>query len=225
MSTYLWIDFLVIIFPFLFSFKKKIGYYRRFPELFLSILSVGTVFIVWDVMATARGDWGFNARYVLGMNFFGLPLEEVLFFVVVPFSCIFIYEVIALYIKEGGFRIPRAVFLVWAMGFLALAFFNQERAYTFTVLMFCGAAMLLTLWFLPGLLNSSRYWLFILAGYVPFLIVNYILTALPVVVYNPAAVWGVRVLTIPLEDFFYSYAMLSLNLTVYLYYRKFFRGV
>jgi len=52
-------------------------------------------------------------------------------------------------------------------------------------------------------------------SFIPFLIVNYALTSLPVVLYNPASVWGFRILTIPIEDFFYSFSMISFYIIVY----------
>jgi len=50
--------------------------------------------------------------------------------------------------------------------------------------------------------------------------VNYILTSLPVVTYNSEAIWGKRILTIPVEDFLYSYVLLSLCLYVYFLVQK-----
>jgi len=55
----------------------------------------------------------------------------------------------------------------------------------------------------------------ILISFIPFFIVNYILTSLPVVEYNPEAILGIRVLTIPVEDFFYSFAMISGWIIIY----------
>ncbi|HET9916194.1 MAG TPA: lycopene cyclase domain-containing protein, partial [Candidatus Binatia bacterium] len=50
---------------------------------------------------------------------------------------------------------------------------------------------------------------------IPFAIVNTILTALPVVRYSSSAIWGVRLGTIPVEDFFYNYSLLSFYLLSY----------
>jgi lycopene cyclase domain-containing protein len=71
------------------------------------------------------------------------------------------------------------------------------------------------------LLESKQYWIWLAICYVPFLIINTVLTALPVVEYNSKAIWGLRVGTIPLEDFFYNYAMLSFYLLVYRIAKKF----
>ena len=58
--------------------------YRR-PKALLAVLApVVTVFAGWDLIAMHRGDWRYSARYILGPRLASLPIEEWLFFVVVP---------------------------------------------------------------------------------------------------------------------------------------------
>ena len=96
MLNYLIIDVLIIIFPFLLSFKWKFKYYIYYKPLFASITIVGGVYIIWDIIVTMRGDWAFNEKFLSKIYFptkeVGLPIEEILFFIVVPYACIFIYE-------------------------------------------------------------------------------------------------------------------------------------
>jgi lycopene cyclase domain-containing protein len=54
-----------------------------------------------------------------------------------------------------------------------------------------------------------------LVALLPKLVVNGILTSLPVVSYNPEHIIGLRVGTIPVEDFFYFFGLLLLNVMVY----------
>jgi lycopene cyclase domain-containing protein len=74
------------------------------------------------------------------------------------------------------------------------------------------------LFFLIGLIFDRNMfaglhtWLFFALSYAAFLIINGVLTGLPVVVYGEAATTGVRVFSIPLEDFFYNFAMLGFYL-------------
>ena len=65
------------------------------------------------------------------------------------------------------------------------------------------------------LLSSRNFWLFMILGYIPFSIVNYILTSLPIVTYGKNAIWNFRITTIPVEDFFYSFSLIGLNLLIY----------
>jgi len=214
MSVYLLVDILTVIFPLLFSFEKRIRYFRRFRPLFISILVTGTVFLVWDVMATARGDWAFNGRYILGPKLWGIPLEEILFFVVVPYSCLFIYEVLAWVLPDKKIDLHINLYVVSAVC-LGLAWFNRFHAYTATVLVMAGIVTGAVLVTKKEIFYSRNFWAFMAISYVPFLVVNYVLTSLPVVMYSPFAIMGKRFLTIPYEDFLYSYTMLLTNFWIY----------
>lgn len=78
--------------PFILSFFKPLKFYRNTSSLLLSILFVLILFGSWDVFATYRGHWRFNPEGVWDFRVLNLPLEEVLFFVVIPFCCIFTWE-------------------------------------------------------------------------------------------------------------------------------------
>ena len=60
------------------------------------MLTMG-VFIPWDVIFTINGVWGFNSDYFLGFEIFSLPLEEWLFFICIPFACVFTHYALLLY--------------------------------------------------------------------------------------------------------------------------------
>lgn len=220
MSTYFVINFLIIIFPILFSFDKKVSYYKNIFSVLISTLTVGLIYFLWDIFAVIRGDWYFNPGFVSEILFFNLPVEEVLFFITVPYSCIFIYEVIKSYTGERLLSInPRySLIPIFILIIIALIFYKQY--YTFTVLLFSAVFLLSALFFFNSIIKSRVYWLTVIISYFPFFIVNYFLTSLPVVQYNAKAIWGIRVLTIPLEDFFYSYSLISFWLLVYLISKK-----
>ncbi len=216
MSEYLLINLLIILFPFVLSFEKKIRYYKKLPAVFASIAIVGSVYILWDAIATYRGDWGFSPQFINGYKLFNLPFEEILFFVTVPYSALFLYETAVLYLPEKKITInSRILYGMSAVLFLS-ALVNTNRYYTFTVLMFSAFFILVNLFSKYSILKSKIYWLWIAFMFIPFLVVNYFLTSLPVVIYSSGAIIGTRLITIPIEDFFYSFSMLSFNLFVYL---------
>jgi lycopene beta-cyclase len=68
--------------------------YRRPTALIVTLASVGTVFAGWDLIAVNSGEWWFSTRYVLGLRLAGLPVEEWLFFLVVPVCALLTYEVL-----------------------------------------------------------------------------------------------------------------------------------
>lgn len=76
--------------------------YRRPRRLAAALLPVVVVFGAWDLVGTARGHWSFSPRYTLGVRIAGLPVEEWLFFLVVPVCAVLTYEAVG-----AGLRLLR----------------------------------------------------------------------------------------------------------------------
>ncbi len=71
----------------------KTGVLRRWKRAFLSILPISLVFLAWDAYAIAQGHWSFDDKQMLGaIGPFNIPLEEYLFFIIIPFAAIFTIE-------------------------------------------------------------------------------------------------------------------------------------
>lgn len=69
--------------------------YSRWRRLLLTLAPVACAFVVWDVAAVASGQWQFDPAQILGVLLpGGLPLEEVLFFLVVPIASILTLEAV-----------------------------------------------------------------------------------------------------------------------------------
>lgn len=80
--------------PMVFSFSKKLAYYKSPKRLVLAILLPMIIFITWDILAAGRGHWSFNAKFITGFFIYNLPIEEILFFAVIPFAGLFTWEVV-----------------------------------------------------------------------------------------------------------------------------------
>ncbi|MCP2322626.1 lycopene cyclase domain-containing protein [Hamadaea flava] len=68
--------------------------YRRPARLALTLVPVVLVFAVWDLLAARRGHWWWSPDQVVGVHLAGLPIEELLFFLVVPICAVLTYEVL-----------------------------------------------------------------------------------------------------------------------------------
>lgn len=99
MSKYMVLLLLSLSVPFIVSFWRPLGFWRNWRALCLSILPILVIYGLWDVFAVWRGHWYFNPEGVGKLVIINLPLEEVLFFVVIPFCCIFTWEALN-YIKK-----------------------------------------------------------------------------------------------------------------------------
>lgn len=72
----------------------KTRVYARWRRLLLTLLPVVAVFVVWDVLAIRAGHWDYDPEQVTGVALGALPLEELLFFVVVPVCAILTLEAV-----------------------------------------------------------------------------------------------------------------------------------
>ncbi|MCV7029059.1 lycopene cyclase domain-containing protein [Mycobacterium sherrisii] len=71
------------------------GVYRQPRRVLRAVLSVAAVFLVWDAIAIAAGVWTYNSAYISGLHIpFGIPIEEVLFFVVIPLCGLLTYNAV-----------------------------------------------------------------------------------------------------------------------------------
>ena len=215
MSLYLWLDLLVAAGPLALSFDRRVFYVRLWPTVLASSAIVGIPFAVWDVLAAAAGTWWWRGRFAGSPLVYSLPPGELAFFVAVPFSCLFVYEVLSAYLPARRVPFPRWAGFAVALASFAAALAALPRSYTAIVLTAFGLFFLLTALLRPSLLQERTVWAAFAASFIPFAVVNGILTALPVVLYNPSAILGLRISTIPIEDFFYSFSLLGYLLLVY----------
>lgn len=215
MSTYLLLNIVTIAVPLLLSFDKKVQFYKRWPALLPAILISGAVFIAWDVAFTHLGIWSFNPKHLIDINLFNLPLEEWLFFFTVPYACLFIYECFKVY-NIRLFNAQWGYYISWGLVpvLLTIAYLNTGKLYT--TITFSSTAIFLLLHI--QLLSKrflGHFFTTYLVHLVPFLIINGVLTAIPVVMYNDAQNLGLRLYSIPVEDTVYSMLLLLMNVTFY----------
>lgn len=222
--TYLIINFLTVIICFVFSFHHKIRFDRHFSAFLKASLLVGCAFVLWDIWFTKNGVWWFNYRYLLGIKISELPVEEILFFICIPFSCVFTYFCLDKFFKLDWKTESEKIFVVISsVIFLAVALYFQDRIYTFVTFL-SSSITLLVLYFvlkIEWIGKASVIYLLLMPG---FLAVNGVLTGTglesPIVNYNPSDFIGFRILTIPVEDVFYGYEMILWNLFFFHKFKK-----
>ncbi|WP_167618667.1 lycopene cyclase domain-containing protein [Maribellus sediminis] len=216
MSLYFLLLLITGIVPLSLSFDKRLQFYKSWKYVLPSIFAVAAVYIAVDVYFTKMNYWGFNPDYLSGVYLFHLPIEEVLFFIVVPYASIFLHESILEYFPQvklsRKFNNTLTTLLI-AMS-LVLLLLNTERSYTFYIFTKLAVALSIALWIRSRALRS--FYLTFLVILIPFLIVNGILTGSfingEVVWYNNDHNLGFRIFTIPVEDFAYAFSMILLNL-------------
>jgi lycopene cyclase domain-containing protein len=68
--------------------------YARWKRLVVTVLPVLAVFLTWDAYAISRHEWAFSRALTLGFSIGDIPVEELLFFVVVPICSVLTYEAV-----------------------------------------------------------------------------------------------------------------------------------
>ncbi|MBK9543894.1 MAG: lycopene cyclase domain-containing protein [Bacteroidetes bacterium] len=219
MYTYLLINIFSIFIPLLFSFERRLSFYKSWPALFPAILLTGTFFIFWDHYMTYWNVWQFNPAYVLGITIWSLPIEEWLFFFTIPYSCLFIYESLNfLYKKDHLLRFSKNISIVLIVILSITALLNTDKSYTWIKLSL--TALMLAFVVLKKFPFMGKFYRAYLVSLIPFLIVNGILTSWPVVIYNDAENLGIRIFTIPVEDTMYSLLLLLMNVVLFEFFKK-----
>lgn len=208
-----------IIFPFLLSFDKNVHFYTNWSPLFKATAIVALFFIVWDIVFTAAGVWGFNDRYYFGISLAGLPLEEWLWFFIIPYCCIFIYECLNFYIKKDPLiKIQHYITWILIPVFVFIGFYNWGNLYTSLTFLSAGG---ITFYhhFFHAPAERSRFYLAWIVSIIPFFFINGALTGAftqePIVVYSPSEFSGIRWTTIPVDDAIYLYVFLLWIITIY----------
>jgi lycopene cyclase domain-containing protein len=78
--------------------------YRRPGALLSAVLPVVVVFSVWDVLGILAGHWSYHPEFVTGARLaFGMPVEELVFFIVVPICGLLTYEAVGVILGRAGF--------------------------------------------------------------------------------------------------------------------------
>jgi lycopene cyclase domain-containing protein len=218
MTLYAWLMLLSIAGPLALSFDKKVAYYKQWKPLFIGIAINGIIFLVWDSIFASNGVWGFNDDYVWPIRLLHLPIEEWLFFVVVPYCSVFIYVCIKAYIPKQPFaNIKQHITLFFLILTFILALLNTDKAYTFWNGFISSILLLIHYLFLKREW-MGYFWLAYLVHLVPFFIINGVLTGAvttePIVWYNNEENLGIRLVTIPIEDSIYALTCLLIPITI-----------
>lgn len=219
MSTYLLVNLLSISVPLAYSFHKRLLFYKNWYAFWPAALISALPFLIWDIVFARWGVWGFTAAHTTGIELLSLPIEEWLFFVCIPYACVFTYASLnKLMPKDILAHAAKALGTGLAALLLLVGMLNLSKAYTSVTFISTGSFLLIHLFFL-GSRYLGRFFFAFAVLLLPFLIVDGILTGSlidgEVVWYNNSENLGIRIFTIPIEDFTYGFLLLLLNITLY----------
>jgi lycopene cyclase domain-containing protein len=212
---YLLFNIVVVAVPLAMSFESDIRFVSKWRNAFTATVLAGIPFIIWDIIVTGR-HWTFNPEFTMNLRIGGLPVGEYLFFITVPFASLFVWEVLKHRLPSRSSvvkRLPLSVSLL--LGAIAAVVLFLGYEYTGLAIAALATALTVDTIFntrIIGMRISGYYLAFIL---VATLLFNGYLTARPVVLYNELYSTGIRLGTIPVEDFLYGSSLLILAAAIY----------
>jgi lycopene cyclase domain-containing protein len=199
------------------------NFIRFWKPFFLAIITVGLFFIIWDIYFAYQNVWGFNDDYLIGIRWFKLPLEEWLFFLLIPYASNFIHYSLEYFFPklELSKKATQGISIILFVVSLGVFTWNLDKIYTASS--FGLFALLMLFQMLFQWKYARRFYLSFIVIYIPFFFVNSALTGSysdkPVVFYDDAENLGIRVGTMPLEDSFYCFSMLYGSVLLFEYFR------
>lgn len=216
---YLILNIGAIIGPLALSFHPRSKFYKTWEATFPAIFLVGFLFVIWDIAFTKMGIWGFNPRYLSGFYLVNLPIEEVLFFITVPYACLFSYHSVKVLTSSSVFTssVPWISGILMVLSLVVGVWFYYRL---YTVVTFI-ALLTYTIWVAVWLRKPfvGRFYFTYLLILIPFVIMNGVLTGTGI---DEEVVWyagnqhiGLRILTIPIEDTFYGMLLIFMNVSLY----------
>ena len=218
MSLYLIILLISLSGPLALSFEKNLKLYKRWKYLIPAILITMVVFVIWDVIFTHMGYWFFNPIYNSGIYINKLPIEEYLFFLIIPYACAFSFYAIQFHFPNFKFNSKWTTISVVLIvfGSITMSLLHQDLTYTFVTFLVLPIILILSYYLARDVV---QYYLAIYPILlIPFFIINGILTGTgieqAVFDYNPQEMLGIRMLSVPLEDMFYNFSLLLSPLAI-----------
>lgn len=222
--TYLLINFFTIIICFIYSFDRRIQFNLHFGTFAKASIIVAIPFILWDIYFTKIGVWWFNDAYVIGWRIGGLPIEEWLFFICIPFSCVFTYFCLTKFFDLSLFNAFNniIVFITTIVcAVVALLYFDRTYTMVTAIVTICSVIYFHFIAKQEWIGQASFIFFVLMLGFFP---VNGILTGSglesPIVNYNSNEFLNFRMGTIPIEDAVYGYAQFLWNIYFFTKFKK-----
>lgn len=216
MYEYLLVDLVMLAPIIVIGLLKPAWFQGGLKPALKATVAASLPFIVWDALVVGR-HWWFNPAYVLPARLFGLPVEEYLFFGVVPLACLFTWELAFAAKRERPVAAlagaPWAVLAVTAA--LGAWAWSTGREYTAFSLWSVGLSALVDLLNGTRVYSMVKGWGYLVTVGALTTVFNGYLTGRPIVQYDEAFQLPFRVFTIPVEDYGFGIALAMLAASLY----------
>jgi lycopene cyclase domain-containing protein len=220
--AYLLVNLACMIIPFMASFYPKHAFYKEWKPFFKANIIAALLFVFWDAIFTKIGVWGFNETYLTGIHLGNLPIEEILFFICIPYACVFSFFAFQYFIKTNILQKYQVIISLILIAILFIvAIVNYNKLYT-SITFFATSFYLMYQVFKKTDLSLHYLSYFFILPF--FILSNGILTGSfliePIVWYNDAENLGIRLFNIPIEDSVYGLLLIFMNIELFQYFKR-----
>lgn len=200
--------------------KKSIVFIMELKYMLPAIIFSGTIFIMLKIRFLQSGFISFNENFLMHKNILNLPIEEWLFLLVISFFAFSVY--ILVNVKFEKFNKPNLFYVVsilLLMGFAYEAWYSRQKLIPFFVFFLLSIYFGYTLFrnrFKPHL---TKFYISYFIVVIPFFLIKIFLNTLPVILYNNDFTLGIRLISVPVEEFANLFLLMLINITIFEYLR------
>lgn len=200
--------------------KKSIVFIMELKYMLPAIIFSGTIFIMLKIRFLQSGFISFNENFLMHKNILNLPIEEWLFLLVISFFAFSVY--ILVNVKFEKFNKPNLFYVVSILlliGFAYEAWYSRQKLIPFFVFFLLSIYFGYTLFrnrFKPHL---TKFYISYFIVVIPFFLIKIFLNTLPVILYNNDFTLGIRLISVPVEEFANLFLLMLINITIFEYLR------
>ncbi|MBK9270648.1 MAG: hypothetical protein IPM48_03555 [Saprospiraceae bacterium] len=207
----------LMVYPF---FGESMYFYKKWM---ISILMASIPFIIWDYFFSKMGIWGFNSKFITSFIPLGFPIEEVLWFPVIGICSLFVHELLLHYKPLKTEYNARRGMIFIGVAALVLSVFNMDKMYTSLASLSVAGVVYLYWMKRFGALFILAIRSFVLLIIPMVLFDGYLtgmFTAEGLVIYHPEEYLGLRIISIPVEDFLFGFSFILSIIWIQKIYHK-----
>lgn len=218
MSLFLLVNIIVLAIPLFLTQRKKAKIVVNFLSLGVAIIIAGVIFMGRNYIFVQKGLIDFNFDNLLGITFYDMPIEHYFFFVVFPYSFLFLYKWVKRYFHYyKPTRLSYILSFVFTITCIVLAFIYSDKPYAFTTLLGAGVLnWIIYFGFTPRW--YSYFSIAFLLVTLPYILIDGTLTFMdkdPTTIYHEEGIIGTFIFTVPLEDMFNFFTLFLMTISIY----------
>jgi len=219
---FLLLDLLLLAAPFLMNlYFRNLAIKSNIFNFLKTYSIVGIAITLFVSLLVSRGDLTFNSKFLTGTLVTGMPIEVVLFLFAAPFASIALYEFITTRFKEKRIALDNTFFYMLAFTYATLTVIFSNYPLTANVFLLMTVLMFAVSYFKKNnVFLTKNFFVYSLFSLIAFILVALVLTSSPFITHTTGAVTGFYLGSIPFEEFFFSFFISSVFLTVYYLFKK-----